>query len=72
MNHCDDKSFQMGDVVSYLNEHGGLILGQIKGVDEGTPDIPLVVEFDDGTTRHFSLQGSYRGRSIKLIKRETK
>lgn len=59
--------FKIGDMVSFINDHGGLTFGEITSIDESTPAHPLVISFDDNTVRHFSLEGKFRGRSIRLI-----
>ena len=65
------KTLMIGDTVSYLDRDESLHFGEIRTVDEGTPQYPLVVEFDDKTTRHFTLDGRGRdGREIKLIHRK--
>ncbi len=64
------KTLMIGDTVTYLDNEA-LLFGEIRSIDEGTPQYPLVVEFDDKTTRHFTLDGRGRdGREIKLIHRK--
>lgn len=49
--------FPIGSTVSFVNEEEHLMYGKVTGVDEGTPGCQLVVEFQDGSVRHFTLDG---------------
>jgi len=63
-------AFQIGDMVSYFDEYGAVSFGEINGIDEGTPLHPFVIEFDDGSVKHATLDGKINKKQITLINRK--
>lgn len=66
-----EKTPRIGDTVSYLDSKEALSFGEVKSIDEGDPALQLVIEFDDRSTKHFSLAGcDASGRKLTVIHRK--